>query len=124
VRTAADLANAIEVISVEAVCYMNDKGEDWFTVAEAEVNLPWLLVCKALINRIARHCKCTPEDAKLRVIRKGKAGRLGARGLIAEKSNIRHVSALSKTNSIASRCAPRVRLARSDRLRPRVAAFG
>ena len=93
-------------------------------MVEAEVNLPWLLVCKALINRIARHCKCTPEDAKLRVIRKGKAGRLGARGLIAEKSNIRHVSALSKTNSIASRCAPRVRLARSDRLRPRVAAFG
>jgi hypothetical protein len=69
---------------------------EYKSVVEAEVNLPWLLACKALINRIARHCKCTSEDAKLRVIRKGKAGRLGARGQIAETSNIRHVSALSK----------------------------
>jgi hypothetical protein len=64
-------------------------------VAEAEANLPWL-PSRWVKPRVARYLGCSSEDAERRIVREGKAGRIGARGLIAEKSNIRHISALSK----------------------------
>ena len=43
--------------------------------------IPWLSSREA-VARVARHLGCTPEDAELRIVGQGKAGRIKARGVI------------------------------------------
>jgi hypothetical protein len=49
-------------------------------VAKAQTNIPWLVLCEA-VARVARYLDCIPEDAKLRIVSKAKAGQIKACGV-------------------------------------------
>jgi hypothetical protein len=54
-------------------------------VVEATATIPWLPAHEAVVG-VARHLRCTPEAAELRIVGEGKAGRIKARGAIEIKA--------------------------------------
>ena len=52
-------------------------------VTEAETKVAWLPMC-VIVSRVARHLCCAPEDAWLRIVEEGEAGRIKACGLTVE----------------------------------------
>ena len=52
-------------------------------MTEAETKVAWLPMC-VIVSRVARHLGCAPEDAWLRIVEEGEAGRIKACGLTVE----------------------------------------
>jgi hypothetical protein len=55
-------------------------------VAKAEISIPWLpwLPMRVVVDHVARHLSCTPEDAWLRIVQAGEARRIKACSLTVE----------------------------------------
>jgi hypothetical protein len=51
-------------------------------VIEAAAKLPPWLPSREAVARVARHLGCTPEEAELQIVAKGRDGRVKARGLV------------------------------------------